>query len=232
MSAFKKQYGWSVRLLLPFTPWIATRFVNAGISAAQVSWLSLGVFLVGIFFYWLPQGGFASKVIAVAMFCCGTLLDVVDGYVARLSGTTGKKGAYLDACIDLIRYNLFLLAVYLWTDTDEYWTGIIFIYAAMVNLSFIKLFISIGAELDNKLSNSSLELILPRTYTNFCVKNKILFNPFNLEDQLLFFIFVVGVLFGVEIYMMGFCLGMRALEVVMIIYFKLSNKTIAAGDIL
>lgn len=209
---FKPQYGWSVSLLLPITPTVANFFYRHHISANTVSWLSLAVFCVGLFFY-IACDSVYCRVAAVLLFTLGTLLDVVDGYVARLNFAKGNYGAYLDAGIDILRYNLFFIAVVYVNSLALIEILVVSLYVFLLNISFMKLFININRGRSNKFTNTLYEKHLPAHYKNFCLRYKLLHNPFNLEDQLLFFIFVIGVLFGWEVYVIGFCLIIRVMEV-------------------
>lgn len=212
MSGFKSQYGWSVRLTLPVVPFLANKFFSWGVSANSVSWLSLVVFCVGLFFYFLSGDDYLFRFLAVLFFCFGTLLDVVDGFVARLSNSSGRAGAALDAGIDILRYNLFFAAVYFVAMPAGFVFYALIAYLVVVNLSFVKLFCNIIAGVPNRAVNSALESILPRGYLDFCKRNRLLYNPINLEDQLLLYIFVVGVLFSIELQMIVLCLIFRLAE--------------------
>jgi phosphatidylglycerophosphate synthase len=212
ISNFKPQYGWSVVALHPVTPPLARLFVRAGLSANAVSIASLLVFLPGLALYAIAHDSLIARIIVVVLFIISTLLDVVDGYVARLSGTAGKFGAYLDAGIDLFRYNVFFLTLFLLKVEASFEIAVLLLYVTLLNVSFMRLFIGIRVGRREQSVNKSLERVLPKSYRDFCLQYKLLYNPLNLEDQLLFLIFIVGVLLQIEMQMLMIGLAVRLME--------------------
>jgi phosphatidylglycerophosphate synthase len=220
-SSLKPQYGWSVSAMLPFVPATGDFFLRYKVSANTVSWLSLVVFLVGLAGYALYPGSLAVRVMAVLCFAGGTLLDVVDGYVARKSGSSGKFGAYLDAGIDIFRYNLFLLVLLLVRLDGLANLVAVALYAVLLNISFYRVFRNIRLSQKSAPANLALGGVLPKWYRDFCLDKRLLYNPFNLEDQLLLYLFSIGVLFGVEGPALWFCLAARMAEVGVVILTRL-----------
>ncbi|MDP6670672.1 MAG: CDP-alcohol phosphatidyltransferase family protein [archaeon] len=74
---------------------IGMLFSKLPITANQWTLLSLVPAFVALYF--LAQGEF---LLAGAFFIISSFLDLVDGSVARVTGTTSKFGAYLDTIID------------------------------------------------------------------------------------------------------------------------------------
>jgi phosphatidylglycerophosphate synthase len=215
-DALKPQYGWSVAALLPITPAVSRFFVTRGVSANAVSWLSFVVFLAGLVIYLTWPDYFAARLVAVVCFIVGTLLDVVDGYVARATKSTGLSGAYLDAGIDIARYNVFLLAVYIVAVNKMADLAVLLVYTLLLNVAFFRLFRQIGAGANRRQGNAELGRWLPVQYREFCINRRLLFNPLNLEDQLVLYLFVIGVMFGREVEMLWFCLSVRLIEIAML----------------
>ena len=222
-SSFKVQYGWSVAALLPITPIVANFFHKRHFSADFVSVLSLVVFLPGLWIYYYYGDYRIARLITVFLFAVGTLLDIVDGYLARISGSGSLLGAYLDAGIDLIRYNLFFFVLWL-LEINTRFDSIIFIcYVGLLNASFVKLYFSIRGQKPKAEVNTALNGLLPRWYSKFCLRNKLLFNPFSLEDQLLLYLFTLGILLHIELPMLIFCTSIRVLELAIFASIKLGN---------
>jgi phosphatidylglycerophosphate synthase len=223
-GVLKAQYGWTVSFLLPFTPYFARLAVEYRVSANQVSWSSLVVFMVGLFFYFFYNDFLLFRILAVFLFCVGTFLDVLDGAVARLSKTRSKYGANLDSGIDLFRYNIFFLSVFALFSLSVLDFFVLFLYVVLLNYSFIVLFVDRYNDIEHKTTNSDFGGMLPRWYRDFCTRYRLLYNPFNLEDQLLFLFFIVGVLFQVEVFMLYFALFFRLINVFLVIKNKLLGR--------
>lgn len=221
-DGLKPQYGWTVKLFLPVTPFFARLCVRLGVTANQVSWSSLFVFLIGLFFYVQYNDSLFFRCIAVVFFVLGTFLDVLDGAVARHSGTSSRYGALLDTVIDLVRYDLFFLAVYYLFNFNPLDTLVLSLYLLLLNYSFLS-FIRQLYKGNNESTNRCLyDNFLPLRYKNFCLKHKILYNPLNLEDQLLFLFFVVGVIFQVEIIVLYIATAARLFDAFLILKQKLN----------
>jgi len=78
-----------------FSEGIGRSFAGVGLSANQWTAVSLIPVLVAV--YALMYGQF---IIAGLLFMLSSFLDLVDGAVARHTGTATKKGAYLDTIVD------------------------------------------------------------------------------------------------------------------------------------
>jgi phosphatidylglycerophosphate synthase len=74
---------------------LARRLADAGLSANQVTLIGFGIATLGGIFaaveLWVLAG-------AVGMF--GAAFDTLDGAVARVTGTTGRLGAFMDSTFD------------------------------------------------------------------------------------------------------------------------------------
>lgn len=96
---------WTYWAVAPFVQ----MFVTLGITANGVTWLAL-VFGLGAG----VALGFGMFGLATLLATCSTLLDILDGQVARLTNTGSNRGELLDAAVDRYTEFAFLagLAVY------------------------------------------------------------------------------------------------------------------------
>jgi CDP-diacylglycerol---glycerol-3-phosphate 3-phosphatidyltransferase len=88
---------------------VAQRLALLGVTPNAVSWGSLGLgFLAGVFLAW---GHFGFGAVSAT---AASLLDLVDGMVARISGVASDAGEVLDAAVDRYVEFFFLagLAIY------------------------------------------------------------------------------------------------------------------------
>jgi CDP-diacylglycerol--glycerol-3-phosphate 3-phosphatidyltransferase len=101
-----------------------------------------GLILAVLVAYLLSQGCF---VLGGLVLLCASLLDMLDGSVARLSNSASKKGAFLDSTSDRIAEAvvLFGLLVY-YADLNES-QAILLIFLALI-LSFLVSYIRARAE--------------------------------------------------------------------------------------
>jgi len=83
---------WVARRLSPFASWAICRFT--GLSADAVTVASIATGVVGGLVVAAGTGG--AAILAVVLLQLAYLLDVVDGEVARIRGTAGRRGTYLD----------------------------------------------------------------------------------------------------------------------------------------
>ncbi len=87
---------------------IALFFVKIGASPNHVTVLGLIVALmVPILFY------YNQEVIAILLFAISSLLDAVDGEVARITGKKTKFGAFLDSTSDRIEDSSYIISLYI-----------------------------------------------------------------------------------------------------------------------
>lgn len=216
-SRLKQQYGWSIGMYLPLVPWVGNLMIKWRLSANAVSLLSFVAFGIGLVVYLQEFEGFVFRMAVVLLFAIGTLLDVVDGYVARVTATGGRGGAVLDAVLDVIRYNLFFGAVFILRDPNGVAAFAILLYAILVNISFARtVWRAFKGRPRQQLANGEAGRFLPKWYREFCLRHRLLYNPFNLEDQLNLGLFVIGVLFQIEIAVVACCLVARVCETILI----------------
>lgn len=225
-DSLKPQYGWTVSLFLPFTPATAKFVSKYSITANQISWASLVVFILGLIPYILGQHDIGLRLTAAFLFTLGTFFDVLDGAVARYTKTASKYGALLDSVIDLIRYNLFFATMYFLISPQGITLLALALYAFLLNYSFITYYRSLFSKKGRRQPNTKgiYDQFLPLRYKQFCLKHSLLFNPMNIEDQLLFMFFIIGVVFQVEPVILYICLFFRLIDVVLILRKKIISS--------
>ena len=118
---------WSTFFLRPLSvplTWIALRF---GMSANGVSWASAGIALVGGVLFGMT--GFRLPLAGILLLNLFSVLDCVDGNVARVTGTAGPWGGWSDAVVGFIAYTVIFLGsgVYVYLRSD--WWPVLLITA-------------------------------------------------------------------------------------------------------
>ena len=83
---------WIARRISPYASWAICRFTALSADAVTVASITTGI-LGGLL---VAAGSVASAVVAIVLLQLAYLLDVVDGEVARIRGTAGRRGTYLD----------------------------------------------------------------------------------------------------------------------------------------
>jgi CDP-diacylglycerol--glycerol-3-phosphate 3-phosphatidyltransferase/CDP-diacylglycerol--inositol 3-phosphatidyltransferase len=75
---------------------VANLLIRLGVTPNQVTFVStLGVVVGALFFF--PRGQLLVGVLFITAFVFG---DLIDGYMARTTGTTSKWGAFFDSTMD------------------------------------------------------------------------------------------------------------------------------------
>ncbi len=90
---------WAIHYgIRPLSVYVAWLFIRLGVSCKQTVMLGLLLGLLGIFL--IVAGSPQVAVAGILLLIAGSLLDYVDGNIARATGTTDKLGAYLDLTVD------------------------------------------------------------------------------------------------------------------------------------
>lgn len=109
----KKESGkkdpWAHFILRPLSFYVACPLINRGISANQVTFLSLASGLVGCAF--LALGFYWAVVLGAVIINIYELLDYVDGDIARATNTTTQYGAAIDGTSYMIITSLLFVAI-------------------------------------------------------------------------------------------------------------------------
>ena len=94
-----EQDVWAIRYgIRPLSVYVAWLFIRLGVSCKQTVVLGLLLGLTGCFL--IAVGSPQVMVAGAVLLIVGSLLDYVDGNIARATGTTDKLGAYLDLTSD------------------------------------------------------------------------------------------------------------------------------------
>lgn len=98
---------------------MARLLAKTRITPNQISWAAFGIALVSFIsfiFGWNILGGLLAQL--------SSIVDGVDGSVARLKGMASKFGGFLDSVLDRYADVLILLGLTLWSLANETYTGI------------------------------------------------------------------------------------------------------------
>ncbi len=94
-----EQDVWAIRYgIRPLSAYVAWLFIRLGVSCKQTVVLGLLLGLLGVFL--IAVRSWEDAVTGIVLLILGSLLDYVDGNIARATGTTDKLGAYLDLTAD------------------------------------------------------------------------------------------------------------------------------------
>lgn len=118
------------RFFAPFGKFIS----KTGISANQISLLAVFVSMLSCFGYTL--GGFYGLLVGTFLLGTSSILDMLDGSVARATETTGYYGALLDRVLDRIAEWFFLLGIMLGGYAKS-WI-VFFCFGGMILASYVR----------------------------------------------------------------------------------------------
>ena len=93
----------------PVSFYLSVPFVWIGCSANQVTLLRLPIAILGTAL--IVTGTWANILIGCSLYALCTLLDYVDGNIARLYGNANDRGAYLDALVHVFERSLLPISV-------------------------------------------------------------------------------------------------------------------------
>ena len=83
---------------------IATALVKIGVKANTITVLGLVLSIIYFIVLYLTK----NALYGVILIALSSFSDALDGEVARISGTAGSKGAFLDSSLDRVEDTLFL----------------------------------------------------------------------------------------------------------------------------
>ncbi|MEA3190386.1 MAG: archaetidylinositol phosphate synthase [Thermoplasmata archaeon] len=92
------------------------------------TWLSLAVAILGGVLFWASSPGYAGRAVLLAAWACvglNSILDLLDGKVAKLTNQATPRGDFLDHAIDRFSDTAFLVGIALspWSPTP--WIGLL-----------------------------------------------------------------------------------------------------------
>jgi phosphatidylglycerophosphate synthase len=96
-------------LYRPVSFYLSIPFVGTGCSANQVTLLRIPVAVLGTVL--IVTGTWANTLIGCSLYALCTLLDYVDGNIARLYGNANDRGAFLDALVHVFERSLLPISV-------------------------------------------------------------------------------------------------------------------------
>ena len=96
-------------LYRPVSFYLSVPFVWVRCSANQVTLLRIPVAIMGTVL--IVTGTWANTLIGCSLYTLCTLLDYVDGNIARLYGNASEKGAFLDALVHVFERSLLPISV-------------------------------------------------------------------------------------------------------------------------
>lgn len=144
----------------PVSFYMSIPFVWSGCSANQVTLLRIPIAILGTVL--VVTGTWINSLTGCSLYALCTLLDYVDGNIARLHGTADEKGAFLDALVHIFERSLLPIsvAVGLCMRRDRLLT-----YCAVNSqwIFFVGLFGSITAFARTSFSLSNLKNCRPNT---------------------------------------------------------------------
>lgn len=132
-----------------YTRWVNRRLArycaafaaSRGLSANAVTAISAVFSLAGMVVLLLLEPGWLGGVLAAALLASGYVLDSADGQVARLTGTGGPAGEWLDHVVDAIRTPMMHITVALaalrYSDVPDELAYIALAYSVLSSGQFI-----------------------------------------------------------------------------------------------
>jgi CDP-diacylglycerol--glycerol-3-phosphate 3-phosphatidyltransferase len=148
-------------VVAPVVEPIARALLRIGLSADMVTIIG-AVIAVTTALYFIPRDEFLPAIIILLLFLAG---DVIDGTMARLSGTQGPYGAWLDATMDRIADVAVYGAILWWSVKYDLGTPTTIlawiVLAGSVAISYAKARAeAVGANADGGLAERAERLIV------------------------------------------------------------------------
>ncbi|NJD99696.1 CDP-alcohol phosphatidyltransferase family protein [Thermococcus sp. LS1] len=92
---------------------IVRPLAKAGVTPNQITFVGLLISLIGAYFFYRGE-----QVIAALVLLFGSLIDALDGTLARMTGKTSRFGAFLDSTFDRISDGAVLFGIALGNLVD------------------------------------------------------------------------------------------------------------------
>lgn len=115
-----------------FFDWAARPFIAMGFSPTQLTLLAafLGLGAAGLVLFC----GFSCRAAALGAGALSAFFDILDGTVARATGTVSPLGAFLDLILDRIVEACFIMA-FAYVFPAAVWPSMVFLTLVIVNFS-------------------------------------------------------------------------------------------------
>lgn len=111
---------------------MAKPLIAAGLSPTQVTLMAAGLGILTAVF--VSFGSFGWRMAAIAMGTLSSLLDILDGTVARNTGRSSPLGAFLDLVLDRVVEAAIIIGFALAFPATR-WPGMFFLALVIVNFS-------------------------------------------------------------------------------------------------
>jgi len=114
---------------------LALSFIRLGFSANQVTILGLLISIIYFIFLYFSK----TTILCFVLILLSALMDAVDGEVARIKGTSGSLGSFIDSVVDRVEDVIYILPLGVLGATWE-------IISALIGSSLIISYIRAKAE--------------------------------------------------------------------------------------
>ena len=98
---------------------VARLLTKTKVTPNQVTWMAFGIALMSFFSFILGQ-----NIIAGLLVQLSSIVDGIDGSLARLKGMTSEFGGFLDSILDRYADILIVMGLTLWSLSHETYPGI------------------------------------------------------------------------------------------------------------
>jgi CDP-L-myo-inositol myo-inositolphosphotransferase len=98
---------------------VARLLTKTKVTPNQVTWMAFGIALMSFFSFILGQ-----NIIAGLLVQLSSIVDGIDGSLARLKGMTSEFGGFLDSVLDRYADILIVMGLTLWSVSHETYPGI------------------------------------------------------------------------------------------------------------
>jgi len=114
---------------------LALSFIRLGFSANQVTILGLLISIIYFIFLYFSK----ATILCFVLILLSALMDAVDGEVARIKGTSGSLGSFIDSVVDRVEDVIYILPLGVLGATWE-------VISALIGSSLIISYIRAKAE--------------------------------------------------------------------------------------
>ena len=98
---------------------VARLLTKTKVTPNQVTWMAFGIALMSFFSFILGQ-----NIIAGLLVQLSSIVDGIDGSLARLKGMTSEFGGFLDSILDRYADILIVMGLTMWSLSHETYPGI------------------------------------------------------------------------------------------------------------
>ena len=173
------------------------------LSPNHLTALSLIVFCISLIFLFTGR-----TLVASLMMLASSLLDCMDGKLARLSSRSSTFGKYLDFTVDILIHTLGFIGISVWYVSEENLPSAYLIllwsfYFGVMHTRSLR-----SNRTRTHLPN--LEPTHPTAWSDFCARNRLIKNPLS-DVDMAFVVIPVSILFGAHSFTLLLTLSIIAL---------------------